>query len=194
LLKAIPKEMMHTSKKLVKIDSVATGEILLSFQDGSKEYVDALIGADGVHGYVREYVLGAGHPALNPTFAGFWDCRSLVPIEKARELLGDEYFKEARQYAWSGNGGFFMHDVLDNGQTIQCVASVMTDEEWHPDSWKRDIDRRTLEETFATWTNSPVVKGMIEVSFTIRSGSSTDYTLAVTTREPRASRICTMGS
>lgn len=160
---------MHTSKKLVKVELADNSEIVLFFRDGSHERVDALIGADGVHGYVREYVLGAGNPVLKPTFGGFWDCRSLVPIERAKELLGEKYFKEARQYAWSGEGGFIMHDVLDNEKTVQCVASVVTDEEWEPDEWKRDLNRSMLEETFSSWTNSPIVKGMIEVSYTPRN-------------------------
>ncbi|KAF4624981.1 hypothetical protein G7Y89_g13187 [Cudoniella acicularis] len=163
LLKPIPSSKMFTSKKLTKISTTSPdGEIILSFLDGTEEFVDAVIGADGIHGTVRECVLGAGHPALNPTFAGFWDCRALVPIARAREVLGDEYFKEARQYAWSGDGGFFMHDVLDNGETVQCVASVMTSS-WDPSEWKRDLDREMLEEAFKSWSNGPIASGMINL-------------------------------
>jgi salicylate hydroxylase len=107
LLVSVSRERMFTNKNLVNIESSDGGELTLSFQDGSQENVDAVIGANGIHGYARIYVLGADYPALAPSFAGFWDCRSLVSIEKAREVLGEKYFKEARQYAWSGDGGFF---------------------------------------------------------------------------------------
>jgi len=93
---------MHTNKKLVNIEDADDGSLILCFRDGSKEYADLLVGADGVHGHVREHILGADHPALEPVFAGFWDCRTLVPFEKAKEVLGEEYFKEHRRYVWSG--------------------------------------------------------------------------------------------
>jgi salicylate hydroxylase len=148
----------------VHVDEAEDEGVILCFQDSSKSHADALIGADGVHGHVRKHVLGAEHPALKPTFAGFWDFHLLVPIQKARETLGEEYFKEDRQYGWSGDGGFFMHDVLDNGESVQCVSSAMTDREWSPDEWKIDLDRKALEDSFASWTNSPISGGMIEVS------------------------------
>jgi salicylate hydroxylase len=154
--------MMHTSKTLTKISPLPTNELILSFKDDSKETVDALIGADGIHGYVREYVLGASHPASKPSFAGFWDCRALVPIARAREVLGEEFFTEPRQYAWSGDGGFIMHDVLDGGETVQCVAAVVG-EDWDASEWKRGLDRKGLEGVFESWTGSPVVGGMITV-------------------------------
>ncbi|TVY43694.1 6-methylsalicylic acid decarboxylase [Lachnellula occidentalis] len=163
LLAPVAREVMHNNKKLVKVEDAADGSIILFFQDGTKEFADLLVGADGVHGYVREHILGADHPALEPTFAGFWDCRALVPFSKAKEVLGEEYFKDNRRYIWSGDGGMFMHDVLDNGKTVQCVASKVTNEDWNPKEWKRDLDRDALENAFASWTNSPIVKNMIEL-------------------------------
>lgn len=163
LLRHVPSEIMHTSKKLVGVEETENGSLILSFKDGSKETFDALIGADGIHGFVRPYILG-DHPSSKAKFAGFWDCRSLVPIAKARELLNEELFREPRQYGWSGDGSFFMHDCLDNGETIQCVASVMTNEDWDTNEWKRKLDRKILEEGFAPWTNSTIKDGMIDVS------------------------------
>lgn len=169
LLEPIPKSRMHTSKKVTDIaqaNDSATGPFKLHFQDGSSYIADAVIGADGVHGYVRTHILGADHPALKPKFGGFWDSRSLIPMEKAKELLGEHYFIEGdqRQHGWIGNGGFFMHDVLDGGKTVQCVACAQTNEEWGEDEWRRDLDREKLESTFSGWTESAIKRGMIEVS------------------------------
>jgi salicylate hydroxylase len=164
LLVPVPRERMFTNKKLVNIEAADDGTVTISFKDGSKDTVDAVIGADGIHGYVREYILGADHPARSASFAGWWDCRALVPVAKAREILGEEYFDEPRQYAWCGNGGFLMHDVLDSGDTVQCVASVMKDN-WDLTDWSRELDEAKLEEAFGGWTNSPIAKGMIKVSY-----------------------------
>ena len=117
---------MSTSKKLVDIvpvDAVVGGGIELRFQDGSVEHADALIVADGIFGFVQKYVLGANDAAMEPVYAGWWNCRNLVPIEKAKEKLAKGYLVGNRQYGWVGDGGFIMHDVLNNGEMVQCLGS-----------------------------------------------------------------------
>jgi salicylate hydroxylase len=176
LLKPIPGGSLHANKKLVNIQDAPDEEqgILLTFADGSVEHTDMLIGADGIHGFVRKYVLGDDHPATDAKFAGFWDCRSLVPFEKAKKLLGEEYFKEDRQYGWIGDGAMLLHDVLDNGKTVQCVAAIFSDGNngfEDSKSWKTPIDRKKLEDALATWTECPITQGMIDVSCSIPSYS-----------------------
>ena len=156
---------MSTSKKLVGItplDAVAGGGVELRFQDDSIERADALIGADGIFGFVRKYVLGADDPATEPVYAGWWDCRNLVPMQKAKEKLGEGYFVESRQYGWVGDGGFIMHDVLDNGKTVQCV--IARREDGGSNARMMEMDRETLERAFASWLDGPIAKGMIDVS------------------------------
>ena len=157
---------MHVDKKLVNFENAEDGGINLHFQDCSIEHADALIGADGINGYVRQYILGAAHLATEPVFAGWWDCRNLVPCEEAKTALGEEYFHETRQCACVGNGGFIMHDILDDGKTVQCVGCLMVDEGWRSKEWKKELDRKQLEDSFASWNDGPIAKGMIGVSCT----------------------------
>jgi len=170
LLAPIPKSSMHVNKKLIGIEQDSTQDdqsgLLLSFSDETVEHADVLIGADGIHGYVRKHILGEYHAATQAKFAGFWDCRALVPFEKAKARLGEQYFTEHRQYAWTGEGGFMMHDVLDNGETVQCVAAVFDQEgeDWNVDEWKKPVNRKRLEEAFAAWKDGPIANGMIDVS------------------------------
>lgn len=122
LLKPVPKHLMHTSKKLVAVSTTDDGALTLSFKDGTTGPADALIGADGIHSFVRKHILGIDHPAAEPVFAGWWDCRNLVPCEKAKQVLGTEYFEVDRQYGWIGDGGFIMHDVLKDGAVCRGGA------------------------------------------------------------------------
>jgi salicylate hydroxylase len=166
LLKLIPKEKMHTNKKLTRIEDLGNPRVLLHFGDNTTFEADAVIGADGVHGNVRQYVLGVHHPALKPKSAGFWDSRSLITITKAKELLGAKFFEEQRQYGWVGDGGFFMHDVLDGGETVQCVVCGLTDESWEGDEKMKNLDNTTLQQALSSWTETTIKKGMIEVCVT----------------------------
>ena len=164
LLAPLPPEALCPNKKLIAVESGSEDEhgLTLRFQDGSSTRVDALIGADGIFGFVRQYVLGTDGAAFQPTSGGWWDCRNLVPIERAKEKLGAEFFETPRQYGWLGDRGFIMYDVLDNGSVVQCVASSI--EEHAPEQRKRKLTRSLLETSFATWLEGPIARGMIAVS------------------------------
>lgn len=105
----LPRDVLHANKKLTSIDRTDAG-VEISFQDGSPELFDGVIGADGVFGSVRKYVLqDANEWSASPS--GFWDSRNLVPFEKARDTIGKEYFEVDRQIGWLGDGAYLMHDV-----------------------------------------------------------------------------------
>lgn len=165
LLAPLPTSRLHANKALSKITQVADakGGVKVTFRDGQEETFDAVIGADGIFGAVRRHVLKEAADAEGASPAGFWDCRNLVPFEKARETLGAEFFEQDRQYGWAGNGAFIMHDVLENRSKVQCVVSAI--EKDHPKDRKRALTREFLEETLRDWLDGPVGKGMIEVSY-----------------------------
>lgn len=161
LLAPLPTNRLYASKTLTGITPAADGGVKVTFRDGQEETFDAVIGADGIFGTVRRHVLQEAADAEGPSPAGFWDCRNLVPFDKARDTLGAEYFEQDRQYGWGGNGAFIMHDVLDNRTKVQCVISAV--EKDHPKDRKRPLTREFLEETLRDWLDGPIGKGMIEV-------------------------------
>lgn len=76
-------------------------------------------------------------------------------------MLGSQYFDRDRQYAWSGDGAFIMHDVLDKRTKVQCVISAI--EKDSPKDRNRTSSREFLEETLRSWIDGPIVEGVIEV-------------------------------
>ena len=163
LLKPVPREVMHAGRKLVDVTK-AGGSLVLHFEDGTSETAGGLIAADGIHSIVRNHILGNQNPAASPAFAGWWDCRNLVPFDKAKSRLGEQCFQEARQYCWVGDGTFIMHDILDDGKTVQCVGAVRTEDDWKSDEWKRELNRDMLEKAYKGWTDKAFADAMIEVS------------------------------
>ncbi|KAI9666324.1 MAG: hypothetical protein M1821_004259 [Bathelium mastoideum] len=112
LLAPLPRENMHTNKKLIAVDYTQDYNLLLRFEDGSTVEVDALVGADGLFGFVRAHVLGADHEAVQPIAAGWAGVHNLVPFSKACDKLGADLFKKDRQYGWIGNEGLMMPATL----------------------------------------------------------------------------------
>lgn len=112
----------------------------LAFEDGTTDTFDVVVGADGIFGSVRKFVLQGDADKHKATPAGFWESRSLVPIERAKEKLGEEYFKTPRQKMWCGDGGIVLHDELDNRKVVQCVEPNPTEN--HKLPMNRDVLER----------------------------------------------------
>lgn len=47
------------------------------------------------------------------------------------------------------------------------------DETWGEDEWKRDLNRDVLNKMFEKWTDTPVKRGMIDVS--LHTGATEKY-------------------
>jgi salicylate hydroxylase len=161
LLEPLPEESLHASKRLLSIKQVAD-KLEVAFEDGTVETFDAVIGADGIHGRVRNHVLGGDAQAHCATAAGFWTCGTLAPYDKAIEKLGEQYFEQDRQTGWLGQGAFLMHDICEDGKMVQCV--VVGSEAEAPADRKRPITREGLEDLLADWLHGPVARGMIDAS------------------------------
>ncbi|KAK0716926.1 hypothetical protein B0T26DRAFT_645322 [Lasiosphaeria miniovina] len=169
LLAPLPPDLLHANKKLNSLVQEEDGLYQVRFEDGTVERFDAVIGADGIFGSVRSFVLGDAAAAAaaehGPSPAGFWDCRVLVPFDKAKATLGEQYFDVHRQYGWVGDGAFIMHDILDAGTTVQCVVSAV--EKDAPRDRKRPLTLESLTKSLRTWLDGPIAKGVIDVSFSL---------------------------
>ena len=188
LLSPLPSSLLHANKKLSGIQESSPSEagtgalpVSVRFEDGTASDFDAVIGADGIFSSVRAHVLrlpegGGGSPdhehAASP--AGFWDCRVMIPYEKAKAALGEQYFDEDRQYGWIGDRAFVMHDIAESRTMVQCVISAVEDEGEAPADRKRKLTREYLEDILKGWLGGPIGDGAIEVSFSLFNQNSTD--------------------
>lgn len=170
LLSLLPKDMLHAGKRVKSLEQTAAG-VTVAFEDGTDARFDAVIGADGIFSSIRNHVVGEEPEKHAASPAGWWDCRRLVPFEKARSALGDESFKVDRQYAWLGDGASMLHGLVENRTMVQCIIAVI-DKNFSADR-KREVTRQVLEDALPTsWYEGPVAKGMVEVSFLCRAAIS----------------------
>jgi salicylate hydroxylase len=161
LLESLPAEALHTNQKLTSLEESSSG-VRVTFEDGSSRLFDAVIGADGLYSSVRRFIHGAEAEQHAASPAGWWDCRNLVPINKAKAMLGELSFEVDREYCWVGDGAFIMHAVVESGTMVQCVIAVV--ETNHAQHRKRPISRETFRDVFGKgWQGLQVAKGMIEV-------------------------------
>ncbi|KAG8163704.1 hypothetical protein KVR01_007001 [Diaporthe batatas] len=163
LVARLPKEALHTDKKLAKLDlKHGTGAIQVTFYDGTTSESDVVIGADGIFSTVRSHVLQDSTNDFAASPAGFWDSRILVPFEKAKAILGAEKFEVDRQCGYIGDGAFVMHDVLEDRTVVQCIISAIEREPTR--DRKRALTRESLTKTLGAWLDGPIGKEIIELS------------------------------
>jgi salicylate hydroxylase len=162
LLQPIPKERLHAGKKLAEIEEQDDG-LLLKFKDGAEVRADALIGADGIFGTIRTYILGADHETVMPIAAGWAGAMNMVPYSKAEAKLGARFLNENRQFGWVSDGGIFIHDTIMGGKMVQCIGTSVNRDT--SGARRISIDREYMDKAFASCLDSPVAKGMIDASF-----------------------------
>ncbi|KAI0482553.1 hypothetical protein GGR56DRAFT_685363 [Xylariaceae sp. FL0804] len=79
-------------------------KVTVHFGDGDTVTVDAVVGCDGVKGITRQEVLGSIAPEeVPPTYCGLYIYRGIIPIDDAREILG-EHAGDAKWFMAKGKG------------------------------------------------------------------------------------------
>ncbi|KAI1455162.1 salicylate hydroxylase [Annulohypoxylon moriforme] len=157
LLAPLPKKILHANAEVTEIKDDGTEVI---FRDGSTKHFDAVIGADGIFSNVRKYIVGeAMEYQASP--GGFWDCRLLVPHEKACAMIGEEYFELDREHAWIGEASFILHGALENRTMVQLVLSAI-DRDMSIDR-KRPLTKELVTKTLRSWPDEPIAKAVIKL-------------------------------
>lgn len=155
LLADVPLERMHASKKLDKVDYDQTkgGPITIHFTDGSTHECDILIGADGIHSLIRPIVLGTNDPAVKPQNTGWRAMMALKPYAIAQAKLGKQLVDSGnpRQYGWTGEGTWMMHDILSDGQLVQFTVCSMDEDARGSDVWRTSVSADDIRREFQQW-------------------------------------------
>lgn len=165
LVARVPKERLHWNKKLVGVAQNSDSTVSTAFDDGTKENFDLVIGCDGTFSTTRHYVLEAFPDKIEPNPAGFWDCRSVVPIEMAKKVFGEEWFIEPKENAFAGDVAFATMHSVDDGAGLECAICAVEKDLVPPR--ERLVTREFLEGVFSAWFDGELAyyaKGMIDVS------------------------------
>lgn len=152
LVKLVPREKSHFGKRLEHVDDGADGEpMTLHFKDGTTATADCVVGCDGIHGKVREHVLGAGDPHIQSTYSSAVAYRMLAPMDKAIETIGEE--RAVNSFSYMGKGAFILTYPVDEFQRLNCVVIDMTRDAWQgPDMRKSDYE--IIRERWADWDDT----------------------------------------
>jgi len=145
----VPAERVQLGKRLVGLEPHGAG-VKLEFADGSSVRADAVIGADGVHSRVREFLLGPD----KPRYTGVVAYRSVFNISRLKDLeVADDHVKW-----WGPDGHIVVYFVSRARDEIYFVTGV-PEPDWKLESWSTRGDRDELCRHFAGY--HPTVRGIV---------------------------------
>ncbi len=116
-------------------------ERVTAYAQGQSFAGSFLIGADGIHSFVREYLWGAEQPRFTGNVA--W--RALLPV---RNIESVRYSNAG--CVWWGPGKHFVHYRVRGGAYMNCIC-VVEKSSWRDESWSVRGDLAELQEDFAGW-------------------------------------------
>ena len=148
----LPAGMVQFNRKLVGIDQNTQG-VTLAFADGSCVTADGVIGADGVHSVVREWMLGPE----KPRFSGRVAYRTTYPAR----LLGANPITPMRTKWWGPDRHMVVYYVTANRDELYFVTSQPEDASWMTrESWSQKGDLKVLRDAYAGF--HPEVRAIVE--------------------------------
>jgi salicylate hydroxylase/6-hydroxynicotinate 3-monooxygenase len=150
----VPPGVVHLDMKLTGLDQNAR-QATLAFADGTRVHADAVIGADGVHSFVKEKLLGAERPH----FTGRVAYRTTFPAGR----LGAARPAPVRTKWWGLDRHMVVYYVTAACDELYFVTSVPEKAEWvTPESWSAKGDLEALRAAYAGF--HPEVQGVLNAS------------------------------
>ena len=137
LIDALPPDALHLDAKCTAVVQDATG-VEVRLQSGKVFCGDALIGADGIHSFVREHLRGPEEKV----FANILMWRALISAERLRGVGLEE-----RGNYWFGPGRTLITYWVRSKQLYSILASVPA-EEVQRESWTESGDIDDLRRSF----------------------------------------------
>lgn len=156
----MPLSNAHFAKKIQSI-SETHHEIILTFQDGTTATCDYVIGADGIHSIVRNYVLNTHNlPKINPRFSGTWAYRGIIKYQDFKaviqDLNADPELADVPQMLL-GQDKHILTFPIRQGEEINIVAFKSDRSKTVLDEnipWTRQITKQEMLNDFADWSQS----------------------------------------
>lgn len=128
IIKLLPQDVARFGKRLKSIDEQSNGKLQLSFEDGSSDEVDAVVGCDGIKSRVRQLMFGADHPCARPGYTHKYAYRGLVPMQQAIEAIGEE--RALNSCMHMGPGSHVLTFPVNHGEVLNIVAFHTNSEDW----------------------------------------------------------------
>ncbi|KAH8159219.1 hypothetical protein CIB48_g9028 [Xylaria polymorpha] len=146
----IPGARVKFGKEIETMLQKDDGKVALKFRDGGA------IGCDGIRSRVRQLILGEANPASYPRYTGKFCYRALIPMDKAKQVLGEN--RTTNRFMYNGPNAHALTYSVAGGALLNALF-VATDP--NPWSYERHTAPGTKEEVlelYGEW--HPSISGL----------------------------------
>ena len=148
----IPTGTTKFGKHLVGLEDDGVA-VKLTFRDETVTWASAVLACDGIRSVVRRTVLRSDPASIEPVFAGEYCYRTLIPMEHAQSILGDERARTGNVFC--GYQGYVaIYPVLWQQHEFVNMTAVRRhrDNTW-PDmeAWRRPCTIESVLGDFKDW-------------------------------------------
>jgi salicylate hydroxylase len=152
----LPADIVHTGHTCVGFEQ-SGDEAVVAFANGARVTTDVVVGADGIHSALQQFVVAPSAPI----FSGSVASRGLIRAASVSWPAG-------AMRNWLGAGQHFLVFPVRGGELLNYVGFLTTDERTK-ESWSAPGDPGDLARAFAGW--DPLVGAIIaEIDKTFRWG------------------------
>jgi salicylate hydroxylase len=152
----LPGDVVRTDHRCIGFEQDEE-HATVSFENGEHIEADVVVGADGIHSTLQQYVVAPSAPL----FSGSVAYRGVVPAERVSWPAGATRM-------WVGAGKHFLAYPVRAGEMLNYVGFVPTDEQMK-ESWSAPGDPAALAQEFAGW-DAQVERIIAQIDATFRWG------------------------
>lgn len=126
LPEGLSKDDIQYGKRLVDVRKIGPQQLELVFQDGSKDFANAVWAADGVNSFTRKVVQGEAYQPAS--YTGMLGYRGKVEASKVAELVGDSFAKDTCMFI-GVKGWHVLIFPIEHGKFVNIAAFSREPEE-----------------------------------------------------------------
>jgi 6-hydroxynicotinate 3-monooxygenase len=141
LVDLVPAEIIRLNHKLDGLDHAPDGTVRMTFTNGETARADAVIGADGVHSVVREFMLGKEQPR----FTGRVAYRTVFSTALLGELKPEPCVK------WWGPDRHLVNYYVNPRRDELYFVTSTPEPDFNVESWSAKGDLATLRAAYDTF-------------------------------------------
>ncbi|KAJ3577815.1 hypothetical protein NPX13_g2753 [Xylaria arbuscula] len=155
--KLIPSDKVRFDKELVEAVNQGDGTVSLEFKDGTRAVAN--FGCDGIRSRVRHLIIGEKKAQAHPHYTNKFCFRALLPMDKAREVLGDA--RTESRFMYNGPGRHAITYAVAEGKLLNALFVIHDPNPWPYERHTAPGTKQEVVDAYADW--HPVVRGLVDL-------------------------------